>query len=270
MSRTLTHSPTQQIRLAELLGDIQRGDTRLWRSTIMMLVGFLVCMSLQFVDVRMINEISVWDKPAKFFLSLAVQFATVSWAMTLVPRPSGKGRRIDLALWLMLAAGWGEIAYILFRAARGEASHFNVSSINANIGYGLMGVGAVTLVVTAGFIGWHVWRERRTGLWAEAAGLGLMLGSLLGIVTGSYMSAQTGHWVGGIHSDAGGLAFFQWSTTGGDLRVGHFIGLHAMQVVPLSALGGLRVGVYATALAVTMLSLLAIYGAISGMPLFQL
>ena len=55
------------------------------------------------------------------------------------------------------------------------------------------------------------------------------------------MLAQgTGHWVGGVPTDAGGLPLFGWSRTGGDLRVPHFFATHVMQALPLLGLAADR------------------------------
>jgi hypothetical protein len=66
--------------------------------------------------------------------------------------------------------------------------------------------------------------------------LGLILTFVIGTGFGGYLSAQrAGHWVGGVLSDSGGLPLVKWSRTGGDLRVAHFFGIHAMHFIPAFA-----------------------------------
>ena len=99
-----------------------------------------------------------------------------------------------------------------------------------------MGLGAVTLSSTALVLGLLV--ARSTGYALAGAlklsiVLGLVLTFLLGTGFGAYISAQlNGHWVGGSLSDAGGLPLVKWSRDGGDLRVAHFFGIHAMHFIP--------------------------------------
>ena len=64
---------------------------------------------------------------------------------------------------------------------------------------------------------------------------GLVLTFALGAGAGIVIAVNGGHWVGGVHSDAGGPPIFGWARDGGDLRVGHFFGIHAMQALPLFA-----------------------------------
>jgi hypothetical protein len=246
---------------------LRQGSPFLFAISTVFLVFSLGCVALGVLDDRLVHGVSTWDKPAKFFLSLSVQFLTVSWALSLISVAHRQARGLRFAIFMMAAAGTLEMAYIMFRAMRGEASHFNTSTPMASLMYTFMGIGALTLTATAAYVGFRIWRQREGDFWREAAALGLMLGATLGTIAGAYMSSQAGHWVGGIQTDAGGLGFFNWSTTGGDLRVAHFIGLHAAQIVPLAAISGRRSVVYASAALVTLVTGLVFLQAFMGMPL---
>lgn len=256
----------QEFAITNFLKSTKRGSPLICWSAVAMALGMIVCFALTVVDARLLAGVSVWGKPAKFFLSLIVHTLTVAWAITLLARRS---RGIEIAALIMVGAAWFEMVYMIFRASRGEASHFNTSTLFAAIMYPLMGLGAVSLTTTSAYIGWQVWRERAGNLMREAAGLGLMVGAVLGTIVGAYLSSHTSHWIGGDQTDASGLAIFNWSTTGGDLRVAHFIGLHATQFVPLAALSGKRVVVYAVVGACVLLTAASFAMAVLVVPVLQ-
>jgi hypothetical protein len=57
---------------------------------------------------------------------------------------------------------------------------------------------------------------------------------LAGNAIGGYMLARGSHTVG-VADGGPGLPFVNWSVIGGDLRIAHFIAIHAIQIVPLFA-----------------------------------
>ncbi len=210
----------------------------LWWSGWAALALTLPLLLLMALDGRSFNGVSVWLKPWKFHLSVGVHLLTLALvAATLSDRP-GRQRALGRLGAVAVACAVFELAYITWRASRGEASHFNVGDPVAGLLYGLMGLGAVLLTGCAGLLGWWVAGERHFvggPVLQRGLALGLLAGWLLGTLTGAVVSAQTGHWVGGTPSDAGGLPVLGWSRDGGDLRVAHFFGLHAMHVIPLVA-----------------------------------
>lgn len=219
--------------ISQLIRQAHAGSPLLWRSALIFFTFFVVIYAGTFIDSRLFNGVSVWEKPAKFFLSLSLQMATLACGLSLLPVSARQAPAIRMASLIFLAAAIGEMAYIIFRAARGEASHFNETTTIAWFLFALMGVGAVMLAAVTSFIGWRILKYAPSTSLAFATGLGFILSGMLAVVFGGYMAQHGAHWVGGDLSDATGLPFFHWSTTGGDLRVPHFFGLHIMQALPV-------------------------------------
>lgn len=200
-------------------------------------VAFLIASQ---IDQRTLYDVSVWSKPAKFSISFVAYFATLAWFVPLLGASYPTTIRGRILTGLPILCALFEMGYIGAMAARGEPSHFNFSTPFHAIMYALMGVAAVLLVLVCLWMGvrilWHSYlRSAVKDLYVLAVGIGLIVTFALGGGFGGNMSASSGHWVGTAATDAGGLPLFHWSRAGGDLRVAHFFGMHAMQVLPVAA-----------------------------------
>jgi hypothetical protein len=102
--------------------------------------------------------------------------------------------------------------------------------------YGLMGLFAVLLAATAPMLAWEIARRPAAGFapdYRAAVIIGLALTFLLGVALGGYMGGQPGHSVG---AEGGRMPLVGWNRSGGDLRVAHFLSIHAQQIIPGIAL----------------------------------
>ncbi|MEZ0485893.1 hypothetical protein [Fibrella aquatica] len=129
-----------------------------------------------------------------------------------------------------------EDGYVAFQAARGQLSHFNVSTpVYAGL-YGLMAVGAIGISLWTAYIGLLFFRTDFPELspayvWGIRLGLVIfVLFSMQGLAMGSRLT----HTIGG-ENGSPGLPVVNWSRTYGDLRIAHFLGMHALQVIPILA-----------------------------------
>jgi len=206
------------------------------------LAGAAATLAAMQVDARTLHDINVWTKPTKFFVSLAVYYATLAWAFGYLPHEAQRTRAGRFVIVAPLAAGLYEMSWIVLAAANGVASHFNADSLLWSMAYSLGGLGSLVLISAILVQGLMIARQRVIPI-APALRFGLVAGAVIAfaatLITAGYLAANGGHWVGGVPSDAGGVPLLGWSRTGGDLRVAHFFALHAQQAMP--ALGLLAV-----------------------------
>jgi hypothetical protein len=194
----------------------------------------LICLLLMLIDHRQLLGINIWVKPAKFAMSIGIFAWTAGWLLgdLSVARPIGVRKASFL---IALSLGF-EMFAIFIQAARGVGSHFNISTPFNGIVFQLM---AVFILMNTGVMIWVLrsfYREKlplgigyvtgiRYGLWIF----------LLGSLVGGAMSGLNGHTVGA--PDGGpGLPFLNWASNGGDLRIAHFLGMHALQILPIVGL----------------------------------
>ncbi|WP_343518824.1 hypothetical protein [Sphingomonas sp.] len=229
----LAFDPPQPSRL---LTELDRRHRLLTRYGLLTLILGGVAILLQFGDPRTLaSGVGIWVKPAKFFISVSVFAFTAAWFMGYVRPERRDSRPIRATVFALIASGTFELAYIVFQAAQGLESHFNKSTPFHAIMYALMGLGAVILTATTLPLAWEIGRRPAAGLqrsFVAAVVLGLLLTFALGGMLGGYMSSQAGHAVGQV---GGSVPLFGWNRLGGDLRVAHFLGIHAEQALPLLA-----------------------------------
>jgi len=201
------------------------------------------------LDERVLVGVPIWLKPLKFAISFAIYTVTFAWLISLLERR----RRIGWWLGTVIAvAAVIELAGIAGQVVRGRQSHFNVATPLDLALFQVMGVTVLLLWLATAGIGILLWRQRIAD---RAAALAVRLGlviALAGLSVGFLMLIPTPEQSAGIASgaptlvgahnvgvaDGGpGLPLVNWSTVGGDLRAGHFVGMHALQALPLLALG---------------------------------
>ncbi|WP_307834156.1 hypothetical protein [Paractinoplanes lichenicola] len=193
-------------------------------------------------DDRTLLGAPVWLKPFKFAVSFAVYAATLAWMLAVLPRRS---RFAEWAGTAIVAVSVIEVAIITLQAARGHRSHFNDTTPFDETLWSIMGASIMVLFVAHLAIGVVALFQRIANrVSAYAIRLGLFL-SLLGMAAAVPMvlpmqdpglEGISGAHAVGVPDGGPGLPVTGWSTTGGDLRIGHFVGMHGLQFLPLLAL----------------------------------
>ena len=240
-------TPVTSIQLG--LSRVRKSDSALTVSALLMVGALAAFVVGLIIDPRLITGAPAWLKPAKFAVSTAIYMFTLAWVFTYLsewPRLRKLVGRGTAAIFIV------EVAIIALQAWRGTTSHFNYSTPLNGALFVIMGSAIVLQTLLSVAVAVALWRQQfqdRALGWALRLGMTI---TIAGAFTGGLMTRPTdaqldqtvatrqatiigAHTVGA--PDGGpGLPGTGWSVEHGDLRVPHFIGLHALQVLPVIAL----------------------------------
>jgi hypothetical protein len=211
-----------------------------WTIVAACVVGFLVTAVLALTDPRMIDgHISIWAKPLKFEASLALHALTLALVCSQMSQATRFGSAMQIIAVALLVACMIEMGWIISQAARGEPSHFNVSTRLHRMMWSVMAIAAVVIIGAAGATGVVALFDRATDMpdaLRIAIALGLIGGTILTLMTAFPIGGQMSPYVGGTPLHTMRMPYTGWSMASGDLRVSHFLATHMIQVIPLAGL----------------------------------
>jgi hypothetical protein len=199
--------------------------------------------AMLFDDRTLLGE-SVWVKAFKFGFSLCAYMLSLAWLLSHLTRLRRTGWWTGAFFALISVV---EVAMVAAAAAAGTYSHFNTSDdpLNQVVQYAFQ---FIPLMFLANLLIAVIVLFQRIGDRAVTTVVrwGLLL-STLGMLAAFFITTlaargertvedasgdavvlDSGHGVGDL--DGNGMFLTGWSTTGGDLRPAHFLGLHGIQV----------------------------------------
>ncbi len=215
-------------------------------TVLIMLLAMLAALVGLVVDPRVITGAPAWLKPLKFAVSISIYAATFIWLLSFI---QGHRRVVRLIAWVSATGVLIEMVLIAGQVVRGTTSHFNVSTRFDAAVWETMAVSIVCVWTVNLILGIVLLRQRfADAAFAWALRLGVFI-SFVGMGVAFFMTTPTATQLTAAKAGAGlphsgahtvgvadggpGLPIVGWSTVGGDLRVPHFVGLHALQLLPL-------------------------------------
>jgi hypothetical protein len=196
----------------------------------------LLCLILSVIFITLtkctntqVYNVNSWYKPFKFAFSTFLFAWAMAWYCYYLPNFN-----INSFNWTVIILLGFEIFYIAFQASKGQLSHYNLSTPVYAALYSMMALAATLVTLYTAYIGVLFFTNSFPELpnyyvWA------IRLSIILFVVfsfEGFAMGSKLNHSVGALN-DNSNLFIIGWSKTVGDLRVSHFIGMHALQVLPI-------------------------------------
>jgi len=214
-----------------------------------------------------IHGVNAWYKPFKFAFSTFLYAWAMGWYCHYL---------VDFNIspfnWVVILLLGFEVLYIAFQAGKGQLSHFNISTSIYSALYSMMGIAAAVVTLYTAYVGLLFCIQSFSSLpthyvWAiRLAILIFVIFAFEGFLMGSRMN----HSVGALNDNSNWFVV-GWSKTVGDLRVSHFIGMHALQFLPFLSFYVLKntKATIVISLLYGLLAALTLVQALQGRPLFS-
>ncbi len=211
--------------------------------------------------------VNAWYKPFKFAFSTFTFAWAMAWYCSYLP-----DFNIQLFNWSIIVLLGFEVVYIAIQASKGQLSHYNLSTGFYSAMFSLMALAATLVTLYVAYVAFLFFKHSFPELpnyyvWAIRLGVIIfVIFSFEGFAMGSRLS----HSVGAINDNSNWF-IVSWSKTVGDLRVSHFIGMHALQLLPLLSYHVLKNTPLTIGLSILygLLALVTLIQALQGKPLVK-
>jgi hypothetical protein len=176
-----------------------------------------------------IYGVNAWYKPFKFAFSTLTFVWAMAWYGYYLP-----DFNVGVFSWSIIILLGFEIIYIAIQAGRGQLSHYNLSTGFYAAMYSLMALAATLVTLYTAYVGILFFKNSFPDLpdyYVWAIRLSIVIFVIFSF-EGFAMGSRLNHSVGALNDNSNWF-IVGWSKTVGDLRVSHFIGMHALQVLPI-------------------------------------
>ncbi len=243
-----------------------RNETLFYYGLLCLFASFIFLILTKYTSTQVFN-VNAWYKPFKFAFSTFLFSWAMAWYCYYLPNFNS-----NLFNWTVVILLGFEIFYIAFQASKGQLSHYNVSTPVYSTLYSLMAIAASAVTLYTAYVGFLFLKYdfpnlSNDYLWAIRLGIILfVIFSFEGFAMGSRLNHSVGAW-----NDNSNWFILGWSKTVGDLRVSHFIGMHALQLLPMLSFYVLKntkltIGI---AFVYGLLALVTLIQALQGKPLIK-
>jgi hypothetical protein len=202
------------------------------------------------LDDRILQYVPIWLKPFKFSVSSLIFIGSILYFLKYIPN-----KKFILLTNKIVSYGLIiELIIIFLQAYRGKMSHFNNQTFEDMILFQIMAITIVCVWLGFGVYAWKLFKASE--YMDELIFKGIQVGAVITFLTMPFAftmpqpskiqiqeiiknKSQIGLIVGSHTVDekdpSQTYPLTGWAKTGGDLRIAHFLGLHALQILPILA-----------------------------------